>query len=157
MIRRLAYTAALMSIFSITVQAEEAPTTVNEWMDQASSAITKKVEYPDRGAFYGQIDTNTFEVTVNRQGDILDYKGTVKAKRKYFDKASRRALGKVNLPSLPSSYEADTLSFSIVLDYIDTEKDLARLHGENYVQHKQITLLPPEGFTSTETAIGGGF
>ena len=81
------------------------------------------MEYPKTAAMTGETDTHTFVVTVNRQGDILEITKGDKVKRNYFDAASNRVLRYVDLPDLPASYEKDTLSFALVLDYSNNENE----------------------------------
>lgn len=118
MLKLFTCTAVAMSMFSISAQAGDISPNLNDWKAQASSAIGDKVKYPKTANLVGENGSNTFVVTVNKQGDILDVTKRVKAKMNYFDAASYRALKYVDLPALPSSYKADTYSFMVVLDYI---------------------------------------
>ncbi len=136
MIKSFTITAAVASLAALNAQAGETPQTINDWVSHASSAIEAKMEYPETAAMVGDIGTNTFAVTVNRQGDILDITKHSKAKRTYFDSASYKALRYVELPDLPTSYKKDKLTFVLVLDYIQNERDLALLHGPEEKQPK---------------------
>ena len=118
MLKLFTCTAIAVSMFNISAQAGDAPSNLNDWKAQASSAIGDKVKYPETASLIGDNGSNSFVVTVNRQGDILDVTKSLKAKSDYFDAASYRALNYVDLPNLPSSYKADTYSFKVVLDYI---------------------------------------
>jgi translation elongation factor EF-Ts len=101
----IAFTATTaISMIAVSAQAADKPSTINEWVKQASSAIEEKMEYPKTAAMTGETDTHTFVVTVNRQGDILEITKGDKVKRNYFDAASNRALRYVDLPDLPASY-----------------------------------------------------
>lgn len=119
MIKFFTYTAvaAAMSMFSISAQANDNSTQLKQWMKHASHAIEEKVSFPETANLLNESGSNTFVVTVNKQGDILEVSKRDKAKRNYFDDASYRALRYVDLPNLPASYKADTYSFSLVLDY----------------------------------------
>lgn len=120
----IAFTATTaISMIAVSAQAADKPSTIKEWVKQASSAIEEKMEYPKTAAMTGETDTHTFVVTVNRQGDILEITKGDKVKRNYFDAASNRALRYVDLPDLPASYEKDTLSFALVLDYSNSENE----------------------------------
>lgn len=118
MLKLFTYTTAAISLLSISAYAAEAPLSLDDWKDEASKAIGDKIEFPETANLLGEDGSNIFVVTVNRQGDILEVSKSVKAKRNYFDAASYRALRYVDLPDLPSSYKADTFSFSIELDYM---------------------------------------
>lgn len=120
MLKFFTYTAtvAAMSLYSLSAHAAQTPSDLDQWKDQASKAISDKVDFPETANLLGETDSNIFVVTVNRQGDILDVSKSVKAERNYFDAASFRALRYVDLPDLPASYKADTFSFSLELDYI---------------------------------------
>lgn len=144
MLKFFVYGAVAFSMLSMSAQANDTPSTLNEWMDQARSAVEDKMEYPESNVFLGEIDTNTFVVTVNRQGDILEFTSRVKAEKGSFDYASRQALKNADLPDLPLSYKADTLKFNLVLDYIQYADDPSRLHAADNIQENQIAKISPE-------------
>ena len=131
MIKFFTITAAAASMMALNANAGETPSTISGWVKQASSAIEAKMEYPETAAIIGDIGTNTFAVTVNRQGDVLNVTKQSRAKQSYFDNASYDALQYVDLPDLPASYKKDKLTFVLVLDYIQHEEDIARLHNSD--------------------------
>ncbi len=130
----------VISMTTASAQAADKPSTINEWVKQAGSAIEEKMEYPKTAAMTGETDTHTFVVTVNRQGDILEITKGDKVKRNYFDNASNRALRYVDLPDLPASYAKDTLSFALVLDYSNNEDELEKGDAKK-LSDRQILAL----------------
>lgn len=133
-------TTTAISMIAISAQAADKASTINEWVKQAGSAIEEKMEYPKTAAMTGETDTHTFVVTVNRQGDILEITKGDKVKRNYFDSASNRALRYVDLPDLPASYEKDTLSFALVLDY-SNDQDEPEKRDANKLSDRQVLAL----------------
>ncbi len=114
-------TTTALALFAASAQAADKPSTINEWVEQASAAIEAKMEYPETAALVNETDTHTYVVTVNRKGDILDITKGEKESQAYFAQASGRALRYVDLPDLPASYKKDKLSFALVLDYTNQD------------------------------------
>lgn len=134
-------TTTALSLFAVSALAADKPSTLNEWVKQSSSAIEAKMEYPETTSMLGETDTNTYVVTVNRQGDILEVTKGDKAKSQYFSIASNRALRYVDLPDLPASYKKDTLSFVLVLDYYDRDDPEQTQDAKPELSDKQIIAL----------------
>lgn len=144
MLKFFTYTATAIGMLTMSAQADDVPSNLNDWIDQASKAVEAKMEYPKTATLLGETDTNTFVVTVNRQGDILEVTKNSKTKRTYFNKASSRALRYVDLPDLPSSYKKDTLSFALVLDYGPDENIRPRPEKVVKLSANQLIALSPE-------------
>ncbi len=136
-------TTTALTLFAATAQAADKPSTINEWVEQASTAIEEKMEYPDTAALTNETDTHTYVVTVNRQGDILDVTKGEKESQEYFAQASGKALRYVDLPDLPASYKKDTLSFALVLDYTnqDVEEPKQTQVAKQELSERQLYAL----------------
>tara|TARA_R110002096_G_C14661614_1_gene728098 strand:+ start:18464 stop:18934 length:471 start_codon:yes stop_codon:yes gene_type:complete len=156
MIKLFTYTTVAVSMFTLSAQAADAPSTMNAWIDQASSAIEEKMEYPKTAALIGETDLHTLVVKVNRHGDILEVTKGDKAQSNYFDMASNKALRYVDLPDLPSSYKKDTLSFVLSLDYSNKDKQ-SRQQVAKTLSDKQVIALSKNKPTKAKEKSRRGF
>ena len=138
------YSAIIAGLFSVPAQAYEGPQDMEEWIVQAGELISAEMRYPARGKENGHIGVNSYEVLINRYGDVLRFTNTANAKRYGFNRASKRALEYVDFPALPENYGADQLRFSLNMYYFKTEEDLVELRKQGAVTGRQITLLPLE-------------
>ncbi len=127
MIKYFLSSAALLGMTALPAQAATAPSTLNEWLNQAVEIVEDKMTYPEAEAFFGVIDSNRFELTVNRQGDILEFTQRNNANYKSFDIASNKTMSHIDLPDLPESYQGEILSFVLVMNYVMDEDDAEKL------------------------------
>ncbi len=111
-------TAAVASglLFSASAQAGE-PHTIKDWAQEAGKQISKKMSYSTISLRRNQTGATQFHVTVDRDGNILDQEMVTKTKYGLINSASKRALKNADFPELPSSYEGETLRFSLNMNY----------------------------------------
>ena len=150
MIKASLLTIASVSMFSLSAQAAESPNDLNEWVSQAGVAISAKMHFPSKEITRRHIGTNSYEVTIDRQGEIVHYITTAQSERQAFDKASDRALKYVHFPELPAGYSPEQLRFSLNMYYYNTEKDIEKLRQRGSVKGQQIALLPLDNNAADE-------
>ncbi|MCC3862583.1 TonB C-terminal domain-containing protein [Pseudemcibacter aquimaris] len=141
MIKPLLFTAAALGMFTTSLNAAEAPSSISEWASEASKAIEAKMEYPETAIKSVEIDSNKFVLTVNHDGDVLDVEKLNKAEQTYFDQASYDAIRDADLPDLPKSYKKDTATVVLSLDYILKDDDVSKLQKRAMKRVKREKML----------------
>lgn len=156
MIKRFTTIAASMAVaglMGLPANAGDTPSDTQEWAKEAGTAISDVMSFPKIAERQGITGSATFVVTVNRDGDVVDYYPTGRTGAIHFKSSARRSLKNAHFPDLPESFSADQLSFTLNMSY-QYQEDLAH---KSYRQGKErkgavtgtrIALLPTVSLSS---------
>ena len=138
MIKDLLFTIALVSMFSVSAQSIDDPANLQEWTIQADKSISDKMKYPRLEKDIARTGTNSYKVTIDRQGGVIKYTNIASAKRASFNKASDSALKYVKFPSLPASYTPNQLTFTLNMFYYGSEEDEKKLSAKGIITVSEV-------------------
>jgi len=151
MLKKITYVIAAMSLFVLPASADEAPENLTEWVTQANQLVDRYMRFPSLPQMVQhRIGANSYQVTINRQGEVLDYTRIAAADIAQFDRATVATINRVDFPELPANYAPDKLSFVLGVFYASTEYELRTLYRkmgrqkEGDVKVTEIALLAPE-------------
>lgn len=142
----VATSLAIAGLMSFAVQANDTSLNTQEWAKEAGNAISNEMKFPAFALRQGRSGTASFVVTINRDGDVVDYYSTGGKSAASFRTSAKRALKTVDFPALPSSIKGDQLSFTLNMEY---QQGGAELNSNGYsksnkgtVSGTRIALLP---------------
>lgn len=122
--RRYRFTAhvaamALIGGFALTgaVQADQ-DSGLHSWAQQADKSVDKVMVYPSFAVTRGKSGRSTFRVTVDRDGDVIESNLTDWSGDMSLRAAARRVVKRADFPALPASFDDESLTFSLRLNYI---------------------------------------
>ena len=87
------------------------------WSKAAGQNVSEAMSYPQLAVRRGEEGTASFKVTVDREGNVLDADLVDRHRSSLINGAAKRAVAKVDFPSLPNDYKSDTLTFSLNMNY----------------------------------------
>lgn len=88
------------------------------WAQQADRSVDKVMVYPSFAAKRGLSGRTTFRVTVDRSGEVIESDLTDFSGDRMLKSAARRVLERADFPALPASYDDESLTFSLRLNYL---------------------------------------
>lgn len=112
---------AVSSFMGITAYAGDTPLNTKEWVKDAGIAINEVMAYPSVASHQGVTGTSAFQVTIDRNGDIVNYTAVRLSGKKALDKAAERALNNADFPSIPNTFAGDRLTFTLDLSFRQKE------------------------------------
>jgi len=128
---------------SIGASADAGYGQMDEWTTKANRAVDGVMAYPVariRGSGNGVAN---FQVTVDRDGNVIDREQTRRPPSLVLNMAAKKVLRKADFPALPASYERETLTFMVQLNY-----------GAGGPGLRETDLLRPGRVTSRQLARG---
>ena len=142
----VATSMAIAGLMSFTVQADDSSMNAQEWAKEAGNAISNEMKFPAFALRHGRSGTASFVVTINRDGDVVDYYSTGGKSAVSFRSSAKRSLKRVDFPALRSSISGDQVSFTLNMDY---QQGGPELNSNGYsasnkgtVSGTRIALLP---------------
>ena len=142
----VATSMAIAGLMSFTVQANDTSLDTQEWAKEAGNAISNEMKFPAFALRQGKSGTASFVVTVNRDGDVVDYYSTGSTSAASFRSSAKQSLNRVDFPALPSSIKGHQASFTLNMEY---QQGGAELNSNGYstsnkgtVTGTRIALLP---------------
>lgn len=143
-ITTVAASLAVASLMSFAVQANDTAMNTQEWANEAGKAISSVMRYPAIALRQGRDGSASFVVTVNRDGDVVDYYANGGKNAPSFKSSSKRALKMVDFPALPSSLKGDQVSFTLNMEYKSSRQAYldAKSKKQGTVSGTRIALLP---------------
>lgn len=142
----VATSLAIAGLMSFAVQANDTSLNTQEWAKEAGTAISNSMTYPAIALRQGKSGSASFVVTINRDGDVVDYYANGGKNASSFRASSKRALNTVDFPALPSSIRGHQASFTLNMEY---QQGGAELNSNGYsrsnkgtVSGTRIALLP---------------
>lgn len=87
------------------------------WTNSANKAVDEVMVYPTIAFKRGLSGRSAFEVTIDRNGDVVDSQIMMSAGDNMLRSAAKRVLRKTDFPALPASYRGEELRFSLRLNY----------------------------------------
>jgi len=161
MLKKITYVIAAMSLFVLPASADEVPENLTEWVSQANQLVDQNMRIP---VFSQMVENptgaNSYRVTIDRQGEVLDFTRLAAADLAKFDRATVATIKRVDFPELPADFAPEKLSFVLDMFYATTEYELRTLHRKMGRQNKgdvkvtEIALLVPEDQDSGEKREG---
>ena len=137
---------ALAGLMSFAVQANDTSTNTQEWAKEAGTAISNEMKFPTFALRQGRSGSASFVVTVNRDGDVVDYYSTGGKSASSFRSSAKQSLNRVDFPALPASIRGHQVSFTLNMEYQQGGAELNSNHYSNSnkgtVSGTQIALLP---------------
>ena len=141
------FTAVGLMSFSATADDQSS---LKQWAHEAGSEISSVMRYPMLAERQGHQGTTAYIVTINRDGDVLNFSNAGKRNKVIFNSASKRALKRVDFPALPDSYDGEQLRFKLTMEYrenVDPTRQ-AYLNNKNRRKGKvtgtRIAFLPAD-------------
>ncbi len=105
----------LMGLPFTTLQAEES---LNNWIGQSKILVDKHMSYPIMALRRDHIGESYVRVTIDENGHLLKYEITGNSGSGILDRASLRAVKKINqFPAIPASHLGDEMTFGVKLRY----------------------------------------
>lgn len=144
----IAATFAAASLMSVAATADDTPSDTQEWAQEAGVAINASMNYPRVARNHGKSGTASFKVTIDRDGDVVNYYSQKSTGTPALDNAAERALKLADFPAIPESFAGEQLSFSLEMTYRQKEST-AR---QNYLDAKNRK----GAVTGTRIALLGG-
>ena len=142
----VATSLAIAGLMSFAVQANDTPLNTQEWTQEAGTAISNAMTYPAIALRQGRSGSTSFVVTVNRDGDVVDYYANGGKNAVSFRASAKRSLEEVDFPALPSSIEGHQVSFTLNMEYQQGGAELnSNRHSKSNkgtVSGTRIALLP---------------
>lgn len=142
----VATSMAIAGLMSFAVQANDTSMNTQEWAKEAGNAISNEMKFPTLALRQGTSGSASFVVTVNRDGDVVDYYSTGGKSAGNFKSSAKRSLKRVDFPALPSSIRGHQVSFTLNMEY---QQGGAELNSNGYsksnkgtVSGTRIALLP---------------
>lgn len=105
------------SILTIPVYSGDPPANTEEWVSQAEEAFDAVMKYPRLALRDGSTGGATFVVTINHEGEVVDYYNTSKKRGMIFKSATSRSIKKADFPAIPINYDGEMLSFKLETVY----------------------------------------
>lgn len=93
------------------------PANLKEWAQDAGQSIDKVMYYPKFANRSSGNASSTFKVTIDRDGDVISSKRLASKGHSIFNGAANAVVAKADFPDLPESYEGDSLTFELRLNY----------------------------------------
>lgn len=87
------------------------------WVSGANSAVDDVMTYPRSAERRGFKGGSIFQVTIDRDGDVLDSEIIATQGRAMLRSAARKVIRRADFPALPAEYKGDELTFTLKLDY----------------------------------------
>lgn len=128
----LAATVAVASLMTVAASAGDTPSNTKEWAQEASTAINAVMSYPRVARNHGKTGNASFTVTIDRDGEVVNYYTSSSTGVAALDSAAERALKNADFPAIPASFAGNSLTFSLELSYQQKES-IAR---QNYLNSK---------------------
>jgi|GEM_PF-3732320 len=116
-VTKLITATAFAGLLTAGAQAVDTPSTMPEWQSDASKAISETMYYPRVAANLGKTGNGSYNVTINRDGEVTSIDGNETTGNKSLDAASWRTIEKADFPALPASFAKDELTFQVSLSY----------------------------------------
>ncbi|MBO6503837.1 MAG: TonB family protein [Kordiimonadaceae bacterium] len=88
------------------------------WANQADKSVDDVMVYPSFAVKRGLSGRSTFRVTVDRSGEVIESDLTDFSGDRMLKSAARRVLERAEFPALPASYNDESLTFSLRLNYL---------------------------------------
>lgn len=103
------------------------------WVGESSDLVSSKMKYPYLGPRHGNESAiQIYNVTVNAEGEVNDFKLITRRGQKRLANASDRLLDRIeSFPKLPEQYYSDELTFVLVMDY-NASPRMTRSVWDNY-------------------------
>ncbi len=110
---------ALVGGFAFTgaVQADQY-TGLHSWAQEADKSVDDVMVYPSFAVKRGLSGRSNFRVTVDRSGEVIDSDLTDWSGDPMLKAAARRVLKRAEFPALPTSFDDESLTFSLRLNYL---------------------------------------
>ncbi len=118
--KTLTTSLAVLSIatFSIPVSAgDDTSTNLDEWTVAAAKAIDSEMRYPNFALRNGDSGSTRQLVTIGRDGTVLNTELVTRTRANTLNAASKRVAKGADFPALPSSFEGESLTFALNLNY----------------------------------------
>lgn len=140
----VATSLAVAGLMSFAIQADDTTMTTQEWTNAAGKAISDVMSYPAIALRQGRAGSASFVVTVNRDGDVVDYYATGGKNAMAFKSPSKSALKRVDFPALPATINGDQVSFTLNLEYKSSRQAYldTKSKQQGTVTGTRIALLP---------------
>lgn len=88
------------------------------WINGANRAVDQVMVYPSFAEKRGISGRSVFNVTIDRNGDVIDSKLIASSGQPGLRSAARRVIQRADFPALPSGYNQKQLRFSVQLNYL---------------------------------------
>lgn len=113
---------------------------LHSWSTAAGKSVSGEMTYPAMAVRYGKEGAPAFRVTVDRNGDILSLDQTKTSRSGIINGAAKKALSRVDFPSLPQGFAGDKLTFAVKLNYAlaYSVKEQRHLQREGRVSSRRI-------------------
>lgn len=116
--------------FGASAQAGESDG-LKAWSKAAGASVDAKMKYPAMAVRQNAEGFATFNVTIDREGNVVGTDNVVAAKNGLINAAARRVVKNADFPALPADYRGEQLSFALHLNYAiaasgDEERALTR-------------------------------
>ena len=112
-----AATIAALTTLGGAAMADEKPEDLKQWLNGAGEAVDDVMYYPTFAIRRGDDGTATFEVTIDRNGNVKSFETTERTGHASLDSAARRVVSKADFPAIPANYIYDEMTFDLVLNY----------------------------------------
>ncbi|UTW54197.1 TonB family protein [Kordiimonas sp. SCSIO 12610] len=124
----LALAAISAAAFSASASAD-ADNNLQAWAKSAGNSIDKVMTYPSFAVRAGDEGSARYQITIDRDGNVVKSKRTQKTSSRFLNSASRSVVRKADFPAIPEGYEGETMTFAVQLNY----------HiADNYFEYKSL-------------------
>ncbi|UTW57641.1 hypothetical protein KFE96_12420 [Kordiimonas sp. SCSIO 12603] len=112
---------------------------LKDWAQEAGEAVNTVMNAPTLYSATGSgAGLALYQVTIDRDGDVVDAIRVKKPSDMGIRAAARKVLRKVDFPDLPASYNQDKLTFVLQLSYATSDEQAEKFLRQGYVTSQQI-------------------
>lgn len=110
---------ALIAASFIAAPSVMAGETANlkEWAEEAGQSIDDAMYYPKIASRGSGASSSVFKVTVDREGEVVSSQKLDSKGNSILRGAAKRVVASADFPDLPQSYDGETLTFELRLNY----------------------------------------
>lgn len=91
--------------------------TLLSWAQDASAELSDSMTYPHMAIRRNSEGVASYRVTIDRDGEVLDAEVIDLPHSVFLRTAAKKVVKRLDLPSLPDQYAANTLTFQLNLNY----------------------------------------
>ncbi len=140
-ITKIAAVAAIAasSLFTVSAQAGEDIQSLKGWVKHAGGSVNSIMRFPTVGTQTGSgSGLAVFEVTIDRDGDVLNSVQIHRPTDRAINRAAKKVVKAVDFPDLPSSYNAEEMTFILQLSYATSEEQAKRHMKKGFVTSREL-------------------
>lgn len=115
--KKVAFVLVSAAMAVVPAASADGSATLSAWAQKAGQSVDQAMYYPKFAARSSGKGSATYRVTIDRDGDIVKSEKTSSKGHSIMQTAAKRTISRADFPALPESYDGQSLTFVVQLNY----------------------------------------